>query len=312
MASDLIATECVAHLLSYDWFSFLSYGRSSTVEFEGVKSRLQKFSSMGNGFTFPLETLIFYAIAKACCESDETVSAYGDDLIVPTHRVELVIKSLQCAGFVINTDKSYTSGPFRESCGGDYFRGTDIRPFYLRDRLSGNAAFSLHNYYVRRGMHEPAGIILTTIAESLRIWGPDGYGDGHLVTEEWLRTPHKRGDGWCGSTFSTYTFKPIKDFSVRDGDKVLPCYSIYANEPRNDEPWLEVGKNSHALVVRQGLPSYLQRTSHLDPFGERPTAFTSYRALSAFYRKDVEGAYELGVTVPGYKGYKRIEIYVLT
>lgn len=310
MASDLIATECVAHLLPIDWFYFLSYGRSSTVEYEGEVERLQKFSSMGNGFTFPLETLIFYALSRACCERDETVSVYGDDIIVPTCRVESVSRALTAAGFVLNTDKSFWSGPFRESCGKDYFGGTDIRPFYLRDRLSGNVAFSLHNYYARRGLVEPAAIILSLISEPLRLWGPDGYGDGHLVIEDWPRVPHNRHKGWGGFTFSTYTFKPLKDFSLRSGDRVLPCYTIYANEPRNDETFL-VGR-SRALVVNKGLPSFLQRTSHLDPYGERPSAFLSYRAATAFYRKRQMGEYELGVTIPGYRGYKRIDIYVLS
>jgi hypothetical protein len=308
MASDLIAIEAVYHLLPLDWFFFLSRGRSSSCEIEGEVLKLQKFSSMGNGFTFPLETLIFFALAKACCEKDEVVSAYGDDLIVPVHRCDLVIRTLQAAGFVINTDKSFTSGPFRESCGADYYRGTDIRPFYLRDRLSGHAAFCLHNFYVRRGRPEPAAIVLSFIAESLRIWGPDGYGDGHLVTTEWNPKPHKRDRGYGGFTFGTYTFKPLRDFSVRGGDRVLPCYSIYANEPR-DENLFEV--SSSALVVHQGRASFLNRQSPFDPYQDRPVAFQSFRAQSVFYRKMAKGGYEMGVTTPGYKGYKRIEIYVL-
>jgi hypothetical protein len=293
MASDLIATECVAHLLPIDWFFFLSRGRSSTMEYKGEIFSLQKFSSMGNGFTFPLETLIFYAIAKACCERDEVVSAYGDDLIVPTHRVDLVIKSLVCAGFVINTDKSYITGPFRESCGADYLLGTDIRPYYLRDKLSGHAAFCLYNFYVRRGWLEPAGIVLTCIDKDLQLWGPDGYGDGHLIDTEWTGDAHKRHHGWCGRIFGTYTFKSLKDFTVYSNDRVLPCYSIYSNEPRDDEP-------------------AFQRSHYLDPFGDRPKTFISYRAATAFYQKSKNGVYELGVTIPGYKGYKRVEIYVLT
>lgn len=283
-ASDLIATEVVYNLLPIDWFFFLSYGRSSRCDVDGEVVKLQKFSSMGNGFTFPLESLIFYAIAKACCEKDDVVSVYGDDIIVPTSRVNLVMKALEYAGFTINVDKSCISGPFRESCGGDYLLGIDIRPFYLRDKLSGQSAFMLHNYYARRGLSEAADLILGIINSSLETWGPDGYGDGHLVGD-WNPRPFGRDRGWDGYTFDTYTWKPVKDFTTYAGDHVLPCYSIYADEPIFDE---------------------LKPQRYLDPYADRPLSFPSYRAQQAFYRN---GA--LGVSIPGTKGYKRISIYIL-
>jgi hypothetical protein len=284
MASDLISVEVVHHLLPVDWVSLLSLGRSSKCLVEGVEQKLQKFSSMGNGFTFPLESLIFYALAKACTESnDQVVSVYGDDIIVETATVPLLRRALTSAGFVVNEDKSYSSGPFRESCGGDYYSGVDIRPFYLRDRMSGQSAFSLHNFYVRKGMFEPAAIVLDLISEPLRLWGPDGYGDGHLLGD-YIPRPLGRDRGWSGHTFDTYTLKPLKDFSVYEGDRVLPCYSVYSNAPE----------------------ALLFSAKHLDPWGDRPASFPTYRAVSAFYRNGL-----LGVPIPGYKGYKRISIYIL-
>lgn len=283
MASDLISVEAVYHLLPPEWADFLAYGRSSLCEVEGVIQRLEKFSSMGNGFTFPLESLIFYALAKASSERDDVVSVYGDDIIVSVQNVPLLRRALNAAGFIVNEDKSYSSGPFRESCGGDYYSGVDIRPFYLRDRMSGQSSFMLFNYYMRNGWLEPAAIILDTIAEPLRIWGPDGYGDGHLISDDPL-PPYGREKGWAGYAFDTYIQKPLKDFAVHRGDRVLPCYTIYASAP-------EYG---------------LSEASFLDPWNERPKAFPNYRAQQAFYRKGV-----LGVSIPGYKGYKRISIYVL-
>jgi len=262
MASDLISIEVVWHLLPYDWACFLSYGRSSSVDIDGAVQKLQKFSSMGNGFTFPLESLIFFALAKACCEKGDVVSVYGDDIIVPVSRYERVSRVLHDVGFAINHDKSYASGPFRESCGGDYFLGTDIRPFYLRGRMSGQSAFSLHNFYVRRGFDEPASFLLQLMSESLKIWGPDNYGDGHLVGS-YRRKAIGREKGWCGHTFDTYVLAPLKDYKVRSGDKVLPCYTIYAVGPDFD----------------------FELYRFLDPYGERPKAFPSYRAQSAFYRR---------------------------
>jgi hypothetical protein len=99
---------------------------------------------MGNGATFSLETLIFASILDACC-GHARYSVYGDDLIVPRDNVARVIMALKYVGFIVNTDKSYTDGPFRESCGKDYYRGTDITPFYLRSTAAWDKPYAAHN-----------------------------------------------------------------------------------------------------------------------------------------------------------------------
>lgn len=283
-ASDLISKEVVYHLLPYEWAEFLAYGRSSECSVDGKLVTLEKFSSMGNGFTFPLESLIFFALARAVCpDVNDVVSIYGDDIILPTERSAELIRVLEAVGFSVNTEKSYVSGPFRESCGGDFLLGSDIRPYYLKDRFSGASLFQIHNFYVRSGFAEPAKIVLDYLADPVRIYGPDGYGDGHLLGDYRLRAV-KREQGWSGGSFDTYTLRPLKDYHVYKGDHVLPCYTIYANPPVNE----------------------LFSARFLDPWGERPVAFTSYRSQSAFYRRGV-----LGVPIPGYKGYKRISIYMM-
>jgi hypothetical protein len=100
---------------------------------------LEKFSSMGNGFTFELETLIFLCLILAVdetgqkLESGRNVFTYGDDIICPTEYSEAVISALKFSGFSLNMKKSFVSGPFRESCGGDFFGGVDVRPFFLKE-----------------------------------------------------------------------------------------------------------------------------------------------------------------------------------
>jgi hypothetical protein len=86
---------------------------------------------MGNGATFCLETLIFAAACYAVGESRPTV--YGDDIIIDVGRYPQLLRFMRFLGFRINEDKTHTSGPFRESCGGNYYHGTDITPFYVRD-----------------------------------------------------------------------------------------------------------------------------------------------------------------------------------
>lgn len=134
-ASDTICKNLVEFLLPPSWFAVLNDLRSSKTLFKGKFLLLEKFSSMGNGFTFELETLIFYSLVTACCElsvTDPFVSVYGDDLIFPTECSSVVMPFLKLAGFSVNTRKSFTDGWFRESCGGDYFKGEPVRAHYLK------------------------------------------------------------------------------------------------------------------------------------------------------------------------------------
>jgi len=283
-ASDTISRELVYHLLPLDWARFLDVARTRKVRYKNTVINQEKFSSMGNGFTFPLESLIFYALTEACCAGGETVSVYGDDIICPTVRVPLVTKALVAAGFIVNTDKSYWSGSFRESCGADFFRGFDIRPCYQRKLVSPASLFVLHNYYVRGGRHEEAQMVRDLLHPELLMFGPDGYGDGHLLGD-WVPRPHKRELGYSGYLFDTFTLKNRRDIRPNQpGDGILPHYQIYM-------------RSSEDAVADLGVehPFYWMTRLKVAP---TPLAF------------DKQGV--PAVTLPGSKGYKRISIYTLT
>lgn len=251
-ASDTIASGLVEHLLPMDWFLALSKCRTGTVTDDGAVMHLQKFSSMGNGFTFPLQTLIFWALVTSCAGSDSDIQVYGDDIIVPVDSVPLILEVFNVCGFTINKGKSYWTGPFRESCGADYYRGISIRPFYLKKALSFERLFILHNHYVRNSDDEMASFVLSLIPEYLRLWGPDGYGDGHLIGD-WSPVHHKREDGWGGYLFSTYTKIGNTHTRVLPGDRVLPAYSIYVRGS-GDEPGVQKQKCRRTGVVLDPLP----------------------------------------------------------
>lgn len=156
MASDTLCLETVRLLLPPDWFDLLNQIRApfgETPEEGHAKRRVayEKFSSMGNGFTFELETLIFWAVAavatRRCLGFDsEVVASFGDDMVVPFGAAGLTVELLDLLGFSVNTEKSFFFGPFRESCGEDYFEGTLVRPFFLKRRIkSAKDLIFLHN-----------------------------------------------------------------------------------------------------------------------------------------------------------------------
>ncbi|DAD49879.1 TPA_asm: RNA-directed RNA polymerase, partial [ssRNA phage ESE005] len=230
-ASDTISNEIVHELLPLEWAFMLSSCRTDKVYLDAECVDLEKFSSMGNGYTFPLETLIFWALASSAAE-DGFASVYGDDIIVGTHSVNRVMRLLEVCGFSINRKKSYWTGSFRESCGGDFLRGIDIRPYYHKKVVTGMELFKMHNFYVRHHNPEMAERVLAHIHPSLRIYGPDGYGDGHLIGD-WTprRSKRQRDHGYGGVLFDTFKLGDRKDFRPeRRGDAALPTYSIYTRE----------------------------------------------------------------------------------
>lgn len=136
-ASDTVSKELVFHLLPYDWADALDSVRSRLAEMpDGTPVVLEKFSSMGNGFTFELESLLFWAISSAVRDLRDrsgVVAVYGDDIIVTSHLAPEVALTLQFCGFSLNDDKSFFDGPFYESCGKQYFQGVDVTPAYQKE-----------------------------------------------------------------------------------------------------------------------------------------------------------------------------------
>lgn len=136
MASDSIADELVHILLPVDWYNLLSDLRSPKVSLDGSFHKLEKFSSMGNGFTFELESLIFAAAAYAVTSETKhgyAFSVYGDDIIVHQSSAGELVSLLEALGFTVNTEKSFVTGMFYESCGKHYFGDHDVTPIYQKE-----------------------------------------------------------------------------------------------------------------------------------------------------------------------------------
>ncbi len=110
---------------------------------------LAKFASMGSALCFPVEAMVFLTIIIAAISYERgelpnrrliqslrgQVRVYGDDIIVPVEYVPVVIQFLSSFGLVVNSDKSFWNGKFRESCGGDYYDGEWVTPIRLRQDL---------------------------------------------------------------------------------------------------------------------------------------------------------------------------------
>jgi len=152
-ASDSITDALLARILPPCWMKILRLSRIEKVKLpSGEVEELETFATMGVGYTFPLETLVFLCLLKSIWtlynprRSKGVISVYGDDLIYPTSMHDEVVRHFPAIGLCINFDKTYTQGPFRESCGGDYHHGIEVRPFNPEGEGGGISQKRFHAY----------------------------------------------------------------------------------------------------------------------------------------------------------------------
>jgi len=134
-ASDSITRQLVIELLPFEWWSLLEDLRVKETLIDGAFHELEMFSSMGNGFTFELESMLFYAITRGVMYLGGfpgKISVYGDDIIAPSSGVKVLRDVFGFLGFKMNPTKTFWKGRFRESCGCHYYDGVDVSPFFLR------------------------------------------------------------------------------------------------------------------------------------------------------------------------------------
>ena len=218
-ASDTVAYELVRELLPPDWFEALLSCRTHSSRLpSGEVVNLQKFSSMGNGFTFELESLIFWALCSSVCtrtvgREGLRASVYGDDIVVTVDDFDAVVDILCFSGFSVNKKKTYASGPYRESCGKHYFHGRDVTPITVTKEITHATQLLLLCNNLTRWAVRTAGsdFCRNSDARESYEWAvahlpqnlqrprlPDGYGDGALIGPFALCRPARCRKGWDG------------------------------------------------------------------------------------------------------------------
>lgn len=184
--SDSVTAELVDITKGPRWLSNLRASRSPTIMIDESLIHLDTFSTMGNGFTFPLQTYIFSKLVRATYQElgvpetsaplgklvghPRTWGVFGDDVIVTSNVYTQVVNLLQLVGFKINTLKSYNEGPFRESCGGDYYEGFNVRPVHCTSLARVSDRLSFLNRILQWGCHH--GISLRHTLDTLLGWIP--------------------------------------------------------------------------------------------------------------------------------------------
>lgn len=156
-ASDSITSWLLNSILPRDWFNALKFGRIDHARIGDERIYLSSFMTMGIGFTFELQTLVFYCLLKAIetlSSQKGLISVYGDDLIFPGNMYFYVRDIFSDLNFILNKEKTFWKESFRESCGGDYYCGFDVRPFQPEAvcREIGSSSFLILLYKTMNGL----------------------------------------------------------------------------------------------------------------------------------------------------------------
>lgn len=168
-ASDMIHNDLVKQLLHPLVYSTLDLIRSENYTVDGRDEVFNMVSSMGNGFTFSLMTLLLTSLLDVFLRTKRTryVSGrdgvFGDDIILPSKYATEFCNVLSDFGFVVNLDKSFITGPFRESCGGDFYEGHNVRSIYIKEINNETSIYSafnrLHYWSIMYGIPIPSALL---------------------------------------------------------------------------------------------------------------------------------------------------------
>lgn len=228
-ASDTIARSLVWFLLPEGWADVLDLTRSHRFSLDGKIHEYEKFSSMGNGFTFELETVIFYACALAAGSHPKLTACYGDDIIAEASVYDDLVRLLEYCGFSVNLDKSFQSGSFFESCGEDYFDGVNVRPFQWKDLkpasvykyMNDISRYALCSLGRDRSYLSAYSFLFSVLRQKRSVdWSncliPKGYGDVGIWADFDQATPSRARKGWCGFIAKAMKFEPYEKSYAHD------------------------------------------------------------------------------------------------
>lgn len=213
-ASDSMSLVLLKEILPSYVLHWLEISRSPKVVYpDNTSGELHMVSSMGNAYTFPLQTLLFSVIVAAVYRlagihlhygprGPVNFGVFGDDIIVLKKVYFEVIRALQLFGFLVNDDKSFNSGYFRESCGGDFWKGRDIRGVYIKSLSSDADIYSVYNRLARWSSR--SGVLLPKTSRWLLGKAPflpipfaDGDAEGFKTPNPPPSSKYDRNTGAC-------------------------------------------------------------------------------------------------------------------
>lgn len=232
--SDYIALPLVKYMFPKSVTQWVNTLRTPAVKADGYGIiRLNMASTMGNGFTFPLQTALLlgvvYGVYKTLdipfepCTIDGlgTYGVFGDDVVVLRESFPLFVQTVEALGMIVNKDKSFCDGAFRESCGHDYFDGREVRGVYIRKYETPQDFISIFNRLImwssRHTCHltETLSFLKEVIGDNFSLVPPDESVDSGIMCPLPSEYPNEEGL-WSYTCFipapSSFQVEPWEEY----------------------------------------------------------------------------------------------------
>lgn len=327
-ASDTLSVGVLKDILPAQFFRWLMLLRTSSVELpDGDKLQLRMISTMGNGYTFPLQTVIFSAVvrvvlrlhrlpmiwprkkfevrSKANDIKRRLWSVNGDDIICVTEIANDVLHYLQMLGFKPNATKSFVNGPFRESCGRDFFNGHDVRGVYIKSLRSPQdryVAINLFNDWSARTGVPLFSTVQCLLAEVPRVLVPPDLGmdAGIHVPSHIAKPPTNKHGVMFYTAFKVkgmYQKVTVHNDVLRDAGYTGPItgdsVTFVEYKEKRGSKWVTIKTEpnlsglsiaflggyvrKHKIAIRQNRPSYAKKPGCTPMWDVLPEPDRSYR-----------------------------------
>jgi len=239
----------------------------------GQTIQLVKFASMGSALCFPIESMVFYTIliareirrlrlplkSRSIDIVKKNVYVYGDDLILPVDGVLSATLGLQALGLKVNSNKTFSTGKFRESCGIQPNHREDVTTVFLRrlppsgrrDVRSVVSLVAMSNLCVDKHMfHTAMGIkdLITKLGFDI----PYANENAAYVGYKWgfPATIHRRNDDLQRPEVKAFVLVPRKQRDQITGHSALMKWFLQGLNPDVTHYDQSVGTGTLALKSR--------------------------------------------------------------
>jgi len=128
-ASDRVRLKLCRLLFPKEFFRLVTRYRSRGVRIDSDTIKPTCFASMGSALCFPIETLVFWALARSAIHPNskhKTLRVFGDDIVCPIEDAQYICQILESCGLKVNIGKTCINTPIRESCGAFTYAGFDV------------------------------------------------------------------------------------------------------------------------------------------------------------------------------------------
>jgi len=237
-ASDSMSLNMLRYVLPSAFMQMLEKYRSISIDIKGRgTTELHMVSTMGNGYTFPLQTILFSSIVTACSifrglnlrknNSESLWGVFGDDIICPKSITSDVLTLLDILGFSVNGEKTFVEGPFRESCGADFFNGVNVRGIYLKKLDTVQSLYVALNQLIRYETHSGISLshtiehILSNLRVLLFVPPYEDISSGVHVPYQMVRESYPRHKGTGSVKYELFIPRPSK-IRITDDNVLVP------------------------------------------------------------------------------------------